>query len=328
MNLPISRALVTGGAGFIGSHLVDELVAAGCKVTVVDNLSSGNMANLEHVKNQITFINADMRDKEILTEAANGCDAIFHLAAIVSVPQTIEEPIDSAMINNIGTLHVLEAARYNQVKKVIFSSSCAIYGDDPELPKTEDMIPKPCSHYAVQKLSAEHYLRVYHELYGIQTASLRYFNVYGPRQDPSSHYSGVISIFMTKAASKTAPVIFGDGNQSRDFIYVKDVVNANLLAACANSPNGRTFNIGTGSFVRIKQLWETICRFDGLKIDAAFGPARSGDIVHSVANADRAKSLLHFEADYPFEKGLKLTYQWYKEGPIFVRKRTTPRQAE
>ena len=312
MDLQINRALVTGGAGFIGSHLVDELVAAGCKVTVVDNLTSGHMANLEHVKNKITFINADIRDKDILIEAANGCDAIFHLAAIVSVPQTIAEPIDSALINDIGTLYVLEAARHNQVKKVVFSSSCAVYGDDPELPKTEDMIPKPCSHYAVQKLAAEHYLRVYHELYGIQTASLRYFNVYGPRQDPSSPYSGVISIFMTKAASKTAPVIFGDGNQSRDFIYVKDVVKANLLAACAGSSNGRAFNIGTGNFVRIKQLWETVCDFDGLKIDANFEPARSGDIVHSVANADRARSLLHFEADYPFEKGLKLTSQWYQ----------------
>lgn len=313
MDLAIKRALVTGGAGFIGSHLVDELVAAGCAVTVVDNLSSGHMANLEHLKEQITFINADIRDTELLTKAAGNCDAIFHLAAIVSVPQTIEEPIDSAQINDIGTLHVLEAARRNRVKKVVFSSSCAVYGDDPELPKTENMIPKPCSHYAVQKLAAEHYVRVYHELFDIQTASLRYFNVYGPRQDPSSPYSGVISIFMTKAASKTAPLIFGDGNQSRDFIYVKDVVNANLLAASADTPNGGVFNIGTGNFVRIQQLWEMIRDLDGLKIDAEYAPARSGDIVHSVANADQAKSVLHFEAQTTFERGLKLTYQWYKK---------------
>ena len=313
MDLGIKRALVTGGAGFIGSHLVDELAASGCAVTVVDNLSTGHMKNLEHLKDRITFIEADIKESDILTTAAGDCDAIFHLAAIVSVPQTIEEPIDSALINDIGTLHVLEAARRNRVGKVVFSSSCAVYGDDPELPKTEIMIPKPCSHYAVQKLSAEHYVRVYHELFGIQTTSLRYFNVYGPRQDPSSPYSGVISIFMTKAASKTAPVIFGDGNQSRDFIFVKDVVNANLLAASAEAANGGVFNIGTGSFVRIQQLWDMIRGFDGLEIEAEYAPARSGDIVHSVANADRAKSDLDFEAQTPFEKGLEQTYQWYKQ---------------
>jgi UDP-glucose 4-epimerase len=263
MNLPFKSALVTGGAGFIGSHLVDTLVSAGCKVAVLDNLSSGNYSNLKHLEGQFAFYQDDIRNPQAINTAAEGCEVIFHLAAIVSVPQTIEDPVDSAAVNDTGTLLVLDAARKKKARRVIFSSSCAVYGDDRRLPKQEDMDPKPQSPYAVQKLAAEYYARVYYELYGLEAAVLRYFNVYGPRQDPSSPYSGVISIFMTKALHNEPAVIYGDGNQSRDFIYVQDVVRANLLAAAAKGVGGQVMNIGTGSALVINQLWKAICALSG-----------------------------------------------------------------
>jgi UDP-glucose 4-epimerase len=215
MKLPFKSALVTGGAGFIGSHLVEVMVSEGCKVAVLDNLSSGNYLNLKHLEGQFSFYRDDIRNQQALNAAAEGCEVIFHLAAVVSVPQTIEEPIDSAAINEMGTLFVFEAARKQKARQVVFSSSCAVYGDDLRLPKREDMAPKPQSPYAVQKLASEYYASVFHELYGLETAVLRYFNVYGPRQDPSSPYSGVISIFMIKALQHAPAVIYGDGNQSR-----------------------------------------------------------------------------------------------------------------
>jgi nucleoside-diphosphate-sugar epimerase len=312
MRPKIKKALVTGGAGFIGSHLVDALVAQGSKVTVLDDLSSGNLSNLDSVKDQIIFFKNDIRERRILEQAAADCDVIFHLAAVVSVPETIERPIDSAMINDLGILFVLEAARSRKVGRVLFASSCAVYGDDPRLPKEENMNPHPCSPYAVQKLTAEYYLRLYHDLYGLKTASLRYFNVYGPRQDPSSPYSGVISIFMAKAVERLSPVIFGDGNQSRDFVYVKDVVKANLLAAVSDHAGDQPINIGTGNCVRINQLWDMVCSLSGFRIKAQYQPARPGDIYTSLANAERAKSWLGFEPEVEFEKGLELTFEWYK----------------
>ncbi|MBW2437021.1 MAG: SDR family NAD(P)-dependent oxidoreductase, partial [Deltaproteobacteria bacterium] len=212
MQLSFNNALVTGGAGFIGSHLVEALVEAGCRVTVLDNLSSGNIDNLTHLKGKFRFYQEDIRDASALLAAAENCEVVFHMAAVVSVPQTIENPVDAAAVNDTGSLLVFEAARKQGVKRVVFSSSCAVYGDDPRLPKREDMLPKPMSPYAVQKLAAEYYANVYDDLYGIETAVLRYFNVYGPRQDPSSPYSGVISIFMTEALLDEAAVIYGDGN--------------------------------------------------------------------------------------------------------------------
>ncbi len=307
----IKKALVTGGAGFIGSHLVDALLADGCEVAVLDNLSTGHLSNLEHVRDRIEFYEGDIQDSEILLKASKESNAIFHQAAVVSVPQTVENPVGSALINDIGTLLVLETARKNNVKRVVLASSCAVYGDDPQQPKHENMNPKPLSPYAVQKLTGEYYARVYHDLYGLETVCLRYFNVYGPRQDPSSFYSGVISIFMNKAASKEQPVIYGDGNQSRDFIFVKDVVMANLLAATSDSAAGRFFNVGTGSFVRISQLWNMICKISGLDIDPEYRSARPGDISESVADISRAKSALGFEPEYSFEKGLGITSDYF-----------------
>jgi nucleoside-diphosphate-sugar epimerase len=313
MKVPFKKALVTGGAGFIGSHLVEALVSGKCKVTVVDNLSSGNLSNIEPLKDRITFYQGDIRQRDVLEKAASGCDVIFHLAAMVSVPQTVDVPVESAEINDIGTLNVFEAARSQNTRRIVFSSSCAVYGDDPELPKTEDMNPKPTSPYAVQKLSAEHYARVYDELYGLESVCLRYFNVFGPRQDPSSAYSGVISIFMTRAVLNETPVIYGDGSQSRDFVYVKDVVHANLLAAAMNQPRGSIFNIGTGNQVSIDQLWKLIATLGGQpKLKPQYESARAGDIMHSYARMDLTKAMLKFNPEFSLEQGLEMTFDWYR----------------
>jgi UDP-glucose 4-epimerase len=312
MKIDYKKALVTGGAGFIGSHLVEALSKAGCEVAVLDNLSGGNLSNLESVKADILFYKKDIRQLEALIEAARGCDVIFHLAAVVAVQQTIEDPINSTMINDIGTLNVLEAARKMNVRRVVLASSCAVYGDDPRLPKEESMTPMPSSPYAVHKLAAEHYFRVYCELFGLNTTSLRFFNVFGPRQDPSSPYSGVISIFMSKAASQQAPVIYGDGDQTRDFVYVKDVVKALLLAAETDGSASDVFNIGRGSRVTIKRLWELIASLSGIQVEPIYQKPRAGDILHSVGNIDKVRSLLKFENDFSLEQGLELTLEWYR----------------
>ena len=313
MHIDFNNALVTGGAGFIGSHLVEALLSAGCKVTVLDNLSTGSLLNLEPLMDHITFYKNDIRELEMLEKAAEGCDVIFHLAAVVAVQQTISNPVESAMINDIGTINVLEAARAKNLRRVVLASSCAVYGDDPCLPKKESMTPRPASPYAVHKLSAEHYARVYFDLFGLETVSLRFFNVYGPRQDPSSPYSGVISIFMAKAASNQVPVIYGDGNQSRDFVYVKDVVKANLLAASTDNLAGNVFNIGSGSYVFINRLWELIASLGGQRLAPRYEPARSGDILHSVASMELTQSILNFKNEFTLEQGLEMTFDWYRE---------------
>ena len=311
--LKSKRILVTGGAGFIGSHLVDELLARNCVVSVLDNLSTGKLANLSHIADAITFREGDIRDLDTVMSAARNCNIIFHQAAVVSVPRTVSAPVDSALVNEMGTLNVLEAARVNHVDRVLLASSCAVYGDDPHLPKTEDLIPKPQSPYAVQKLAGEYYAGLYNDLYGIKTASLRYFNVYGPRQDPSSPYSGVISIFMRKAAAKERPIIHGDGNQFRDFIFVKDIVRANLLAAGLDNPAGRIFNVGTGEYISINRLWEMTRKISNLDLDPIYEPSRPGDIRESLADIKRAKISLGFKPEYSFFDGLKKTFDWYNE---------------
>jgi len=311
MKFNFKKVLVTGGAGFIGSHIVDALVAADCDVTVLDNLSTGHLSNLRYIENRIKFYNGDIRDQDLLITASKNCDIIFHQAAVVSVPQTVDNPVDSAMVNDMGTLFVLEAAKKTRVKRVVLASSCAVYGDDPEIPKHEEMKPKAQSPYAVQKLAGECYARLYFDLYGLETVSLRYFNVYGPRQDPSSPYSGVISIFMNKASAKKTPVIYGDGNQSRDFIFVKDVVKANLLAANGSKARGKIFNIGTGRCIRINELWEKIGRLAGNRMNPEYLSGRPGDIRESVANIDQARKVLGFEPEYSFEDGLKETFEYY-----------------
>jgi len=316
MHIKNKKALVTGGAGFIGSHIVDALLSNGCQVIVLDDLSTGRLSNLKHIRDKISFYKGNICDREALDTAAKDCELIFHQAAVVSVPQTIEDPVGSAMVNEVGTLSLLEFARKSNVKRIILASSCAVYGDDTQLPKVENMLPKPLSPYAVQKLTGEYYARLYNDLYGLESVCLRYFNVYGPRQDPTSPYSGVISIFMSKAVSKEAPVIYGDGKQYRDFVFVNDVVRANLLAASVDQANGKIFNIGTGKYVTIDRLWEMTCDLCSLNIKTEYKPPRPGDIVESVANIDRAKTVLGFNPEYSFEKGLEITLNWYKDNRL------------
>jgi len=312
MKVEFNKALVTGGAGFIGSHLVEALVSTGCRVAVLDNLSSGSLSNLEPVKDQIEFHKKDIRHLEALTSAMQGCDVIFHLAAVVAVQQTIQDPVESAMVNDIGTINVLEAARRSGAERFVLASSCAVYGDDPRLPKDETMSPLPASPYAVHKLSGEHQARVYSEVFGLKTASLRFFNVFGPRQDPSSPYSGVISIFMTRAVAGQAPVIYGDGRQSRDFVYVKDVVKALILAAGSSDAAAGPINVGTGSAVTINRLWDLIASLAGRHPTPVYAPARTGDILHSLACIGRGGALVGFKPEFSVEEGLAATLEWYQ----------------
>ncbi|ETR68253.1 MAG: UDP-glucose 4-epimerase [Candidatus Magnetoglobus multicellularis str. Araruama] len=308
----MKKVLITGGAGFIGSHIADKMLAHNYHVRIYDNLSTGNMANILPIKDHIEFIESDIRNYDQLSKAMKGCDLVFHEAAEVSVPKTIKSPIETTMINDIGTLNVFESARQANVQRVIFASSCAIYGDSPELPKHEQMLPQPKSPYAAQKMMGEYYARLYHDLYQLETVCLRYFNVYGPRQDPSSPYSGVISIFLTKALEKQSPTIYGDGNQSRDFVFVQDVVNANLLAGTQKDVSGNVYNIGTGKSRSINDLWQTICQKATINITAKYDQGRFGDVITSVGDIQKANKELHYYPEFLFEEGLKFTLDWYQ----------------
>jgi len=310
--VPFNKALVTGGAGFIGSHLVDALVHAGCRVTVLDNLSTGHLRNLHRSRQHITFVDGDIRDRDLVADLSRGCQVVFHLAAVVSVPQTVQDAIESADINEIGTLSVLDAARRNGVERVILSSSCAVYGDGPELPEQEKTPAHPRSPYALQKLAGEWHAALFADLFGLGTVCLRYFNVYGQRQDPASPYSGVISLFMKCATVQEAPLIYGDGQQCRDFVFVKDVVTANLLAASVEDAGGTVLNIGTGRIVTIQQLWEMIQEISGCRTAPEFRSERQGDIRKALADIGQARSELGFEPRYGFEEGLERTYDWYR----------------
>lgn len=312
MSSVFKSALVTGGAGFIGSHLVEALVTDGCRVTVLDDLSSGRESNLAPVAGRITFLRGSICDRRMVEKAAAGCEVVFHLAAVVSVPKTVDDPLGSAAVNETGSLNVLEAARGAQARRVVFASSSAVYGDDPTLPKREEMPPKPLTPYAVQKLVVEYYLSVYQSLYGLESVGLRFFNVFGPRQDPSSPYSGVISIFMKKALSGAPPVIYGDGCQSRDFVFVGDVVQALLSAAKSASAPGKVFNVGTGTSLTISGLWEMIAALSGSEAKPVNQPSRPGDIPHSLSAIDSAAADLGFVPRVSLETGLGLTLDWYR----------------
>jgi UDP-glucose 4-epimerase len=311
-HIDFRTALVTGGAGFIGSHLVDALTALGCKVTVLDNLSTGKLANLAACRDQVRFVRGDIRDRIALQDAMAGCEVVFHLAAIVSVIQTTKDPIGSAEINEAGSLQLLEAVRAAGVRRVVFSSTCAVYGDDPVLPKREDMSPQPLTPYAAQKLAVEYHLRVYQALYGVQTTALRFFNVFGPRQDPASPYSGVISIFMLKALQGDKPVIYGDGRQTRDFVFVGDVVQALILAAASPEAPGRVFNVGTGTSVTVSTLWDRIAALAHSGAKPEHMPRRAGEVVHSLSSIEAARRHLQFAPAVALEQGLKTTMQWYR----------------
>jgi len=307
----IQKALITGGAGFIGSHLVDALLRQGTRVTVIDNLTTGKRENLPAAGPGLDFHEGDIRDQALLRRLMDGVEVVFHQAALVSVPLSVAQPLASADINEMGTLAVLEAARQAGCRRVVLASSSAVYGDDAALPKREAMPLRPLSPYAVQKMVGEYYAGLYSSLYGLETACLRYFNVFGPRQDPSSPYSGVISIFMNRAVAGRAPVIYGDGEQTRDFVYVGDVVAANLGAATARDAAGRTFNIGTGRTITINRLWQRVAELAGIDLVPEYQAARDGDILHSVAAIEAARRHLGFTPAVPFEDGLADTYRWY-----------------
>ena len=299
------KALVTGGAGFIGSHLVERLLTDGHQVRVVDNFSTGKRENLEPlVCKALEVVVADVRHGWELRDVAAGCEVIFHEAAIVSVPYSVDHPQETHDVNLQGTLNVLEAARQAKSRRVVFASSAAVYGDAPGLPKHEGMLPTPISPYGLEKLTSEHYLSIFARLYGVETVSLRYFNVFGPRQDPSSAYSGVISIFVDRARRRAPVTIFGDGSAYRDFVYVTDVVAANMLAATKPGVSGRTYNVARGEKTTLKDLVRIVGDRVGQPLEVLHAAPRAGDITESLADITRARSELGFTPAVPVNEGL------------------------
>ena len=298
------RVLVTGGAGFIGSHLVDALLARGDDVVVLDDLSTGRRENLAAAGDKARLIVGSVTDPEAVRAAAAGCALVYHQAAVASVQRTVEAPVDTQRVNLGGTLNVLEAARAEGVRRVVFAGSAAVYGDSDALPLVESAQPRPMSPYALEKLASEQYVAVWASLYGLETVTLRYFNVFGPRQDPSSPYSGVISIFVDRLLSGRAPTIFGDGEQTRDFVYVEDVVRANLLAGLAPGASGHVFNVARGESTTLRAVHDALGHATGVNVAAHFAEPRAGDIRHSRASIERAQSVLGFEPRVPVAEGL------------------------
>ena len=310
----MSQYLVTGGAGFIGSHLVDELIRLGHTVRVLDNLSTGRMVNIKHHLDTIEFIEDDIRDYDACVKACTGVDYILHQAAIGSVPRSIEDPLTSHEVNVTGTVNMLRAASKSSVKRFVYASSSSVYGDHPGLPKTEDEIGNQLSPYAVTKYADELYAGVFYKNYGLQTVGLRYFNVFGPRQDPDSAYAAVIPLFVSALLSGKAPRINGDGEQSRDFTYVDNVVQANLLAAVADdSVAGEVFNVACHDRITVNVLFERIRTLLGSDIDVEYGPDRPGDVKHSFALVDKAKQMLGYRGAIQFEAGLNRSIDWYRD---------------
>ncbi len=296
--------LVTGGAGFIGSHITERLLADGHRVRILDNFSTGKHENIPP-STDVEVIEGDVGNYDTVRDAMEQVDIVFHEAAIASVPETVGNPLASERVNYRGTLNILEAARHTNVKRVMFACSAAVYGDLPELPKQETMPVKPLSPYAVDKLSSEQACMMYTHLYGLETVSLRYFNVFGPRQDPSSPYSGVISIFNDMVSQGKQPTIYGDGEQTRDFIYISDVVEANILASTSPNAAGKAFNVATGGTLSINQLLQTICDIKDATFEPDYKPGRQGDIKHSRADISAARGDLNWQPVVSFEDGLR-----------------------
>jgi UDP-glucose 4-epimerase len=306
------RYVVTGGAGFIGSNTVDELVRRGHSVVVLDDLSSGREENLAEVRAKITIIKGSINDLEIVQKAMLQADYVIHLAARTSVPRSVKDPLDTNRVNVDGTLNVLVAARDNKVKRVVLAASSSAYGDTPTLPKSESMEPVPISPYGVTKYVGELYAQTFGRCYGLENVSLRYFNIFGPRQDPDSPYSGVLSRFSTAFLDSTSPVIFGDGEQTRDFTYVDNAVQANILACEASGASGRTCNVGTGQAVSLNQVVKMLQKISGKPLEPKYEPSREGDIRDSLADIQLARDLLGYEPTVPFLAGLERTYAWYQ----------------
>lgn len=306
-----NKAIVTGGAGFIGSNLAEELARLGNHVIIIDNLSTGNQENIQSIikAGRVDFIEGSITDLSLLQKSFSGVDYAFHQAALPSVPRSIEDPEATDTVNITGTLNVLIAARDNAVKKLVYASSSSVYGDTPTLPKTEDMIPNPLSPYAVTKLTGEYYCQVFTKIYNLKTVCLRYFNVYGPRQDPNSAYAAVIPLFINNVLSGKSPVIFGDGEQTRDFTFVKDVVAANIQAA--ESDVTGVFNLGNSQRVTINELTKLIRNIANRSdVKPVYDKPRPGDIVHSLADTSKAKAF-GYNPRYTLEQGLKETVEFF-----------------
>jgi nucleoside-diphosphate-sugar epimerase len=306
------RYLVTGGAGFIGSNIVDELVRRGHSVVVLDNLSTGKESNLAGVRSKIELNTGSVTDLAAVQAACRGAEYVIHLAARTSVPRSVEDPLGTNHTNIDGTLNVLVAARDAKVRRFVFAASSSAYGETPTLPKVETMQPDPISPYGVTKYVGELYAQVFGRVYGLETASLRYFNVFGPRQDPTSQYSGVLSRFMLAVIEGKPPVIYGDGEQSRDFTFVENIVDESLRACEAGGASGKVFNGGTGVRVTLNEVLRQLEKITGKKIPAKYEPARSGDILHSQADISLARKILGYEPRVLFEEGLKRTWDWYQ----------------
>jgi nucleoside-diphosphate-sugar epimerase len=307
-----SVVLVTGGAGFIGSHMVDALLAAGHSVRVVDNFSTGKHENLAHVADRIDLHAISVTQREALAEAMQGVDYVFHLAALASVPRSVKDPLASNEHNVTGTLNVLLTARDAGVKRVVYAGSSSAYGDVDAEYKSEDMPPRPLSPYAVAKLAAEQYCQVFTRVYGLETVTVRYFNVFGPRQDPTSAYAAVIPKFITAMLAGQPPTVEGDGLQSRDFTYIDNVVRGNLLACTTPGVAGQTFNIACGGRISLLDMIDVLNQALGTTIAPVFIAPRPGDVRHSRADVSKARRLLGFEPEISFEEGLSRTLDWYR----------------
>jgi len=309
----MSHYLVTGGAGFIGSHLTEELIRRGHRVRVVDSLVTGKRSNLDHIPG-VDFMEADLADLDSARAAVEGCEYVLHQAAIPSVPRSVKDPITSNRANVDATLNTLVAARDGGVKRLVFAGSSSAYGDTPVLPKHEGMPSNPLSPYALQKLVGEQYLQMFTQLYGLETVTTRYFNVFGPRQDPSSPYSGVISVFSKALLENRPPTIYGDGEQTRDFTYIANVVDGVLRAATAPNVSGSVINLATGARISLNQLFRALRDLLGSSVKVNYAPVRSGDVKDSQADISRARKLLGYEPLVSFEEGLRRTVEWYRSG--------------
>ena len=307
------RYLVTGGAGFIGSNTVDELVLRGHSVVVLDDLSGGKEDNLSECRNKITLIKGSITDIEVVRKAMHEAEYVLHLAARTSVPRSVKDPLDTNRINVEGTLNVLLAAKEMKVKRVVFAASSAAYGETAALPKVETMQPEPISPYGVTKYVGELYGQAFLRCYGLETVSLRYFNIFGPRQDPSSPYSGVLAKFCTAFLENTQPVVFGDGEQTRDFTFVDNAVHANLLACEAPHVAGKVFNVGCGARISLNEVLAALRKITGKPLEAKYDPPRDGDIRDSQADISQARAALGYEPQVGFEQGLRITFDWYRD---------------
>lgn len=306
--------LITGIAGFIGSSLAHALLQKGEQVRGIDNFATGKRENLAGILDKIAFQEADLLDLDAMKRACQGADYVLHQAAIPSVPKSVLDPLGSNRANVDGTVNLLVAARDAKVKRVVYAASSSAYGDTPTLPKREEMIPNPISPYAVAKLASEYYMASFYRCYGLETVSLRYFNIFGPRQDPSSPYSGVLAKFITQMLAGEQPTIFGDGKQSRDFTYIHNAVSANQLACRAPAAEvaGRVFNVATGTRFDLNQTFQILQGLTGYSGEVKYGPERAGDVKHSLADISRAAKHLNYRPEVQFEEGLKRTIAWYR----------------